>query len=79
MAYDHYAEASRLAKLLAEEGHGEWTRRIEAVIAEGATANEILMGLRWQLERLARSDVALSHEAADESKLLLRELKRVLA
>ncbi len=46
VARDYYTETTALAARLAEAGHGSWSQRLTDMIAAGATATEILMGLR---------------------------------
>jgi hypothetical protein len=47
VARDLYAEARAVGVEIWDAGHPDWSRRIDDVVAGGATASEILMGLRW--------------------------------
>ena len=52
MARDVYAVARALGTEVGDAGHPEWSERIDDIVAGGATATEILMGLRWSLGEL---------------------------
>jgi hypothetical protein len=52
VARDVYGEARALGVEVWDAGHPDWSKRIDDVVAGGATATEILMGLRWTLGEL---------------------------
>lgn len=52
MARDVYGEARALGVEVWDAGHPDWSKRIDDVVAGGATATEILMGLRWTFGEL---------------------------
>jgi hypothetical protein len=47
MVVDPYAEARSLALSLRGGGFAAWASKLEDMVDGGATATEILMGLRW--------------------------------
>ncbi len=61
-ARDYYQEAREIASRLEAEGFGEWAEKLEAAIAGGFTATEIMMGLRWQALQVRSAELPLSAE-----------------
>jgi hypothetical protein len=47
MVVDLYSEARSLAITLRKEGLADWASKLDDIVDGGATATEILMGLRW--------------------------------
>ena len=47
MVVDPYSEARSLAITLRKDGFADWASKLEDIVDGGATATEILMGLRW--------------------------------
>ena len=71
MGCDYYAEAKQIASKLANEGLLAEAQALQDVIAAGATATEILMGVRWQLrESRAASKTKDSSTRRSIEKLL---------
>jgi hypothetical protein len=73
---DLYGVARALGVELWDAGHPEWSRRIDDIVAGGATGTEILMGLRGLLGELLgevpalpaglrRRIASLRHDIAD--------------
>ena len=56
MPRDFYADGRELAEHLREAGFEGWAQRIDAVIDEGFSATEILMGLRWTASKLLEAE-----------------------
>ena len=71
-AYDHYAEARRVAAAMRDEGFQDTAQALEDVIAAGFTSTEILMALRWHLAQFLTAEprgsfaLRLSAEALHE-------------
>ena len=78
-ARDYYQEAHQLASRLAEEGYGDWSKRLEDAIKDGFTATEILMGLRWQAKELQRAELPLTAEATQQVANFLAGLEEILS
>ena len=75
MARDYYAEAKELAVLLEREGLAEEARSLVHAIADGSTATEILMAIRWHLERIDTPKFKL----APQTRARVRELRQAIA
>jgi len=50
-AYDYYGEARRVSTAMRSEGFERDAQALEDAIAAGFTSSEILMALRWHLDR----------------------------
>jgi hypothetical protein len=61
---DVYARAAWLKDNLRTRGQVECAEEIQKAIAAGATGTEILMSLRWQVERMLRNRVFEAEEIA---------------
>ncbi len=59
MNFDYVNEGRSIAKELFSLGLEDWQQRIEEVIDFGSTGTEILMGVRWNLSELIKSDTKL--------------------
>lgn len=74
---DYYASAQSIAAQLFERGEFDWSREIEEAIEGGSTATEILMRVRFALQRLLRSGLPTeAEEMAAQS--LVAQLDEVL-
>lgn len=73
---DFYAEARKLAKELQELQIKEGDDMVE-VIEAGSTGTEILMGLRWHLNRTL-GNTELPTGTSDQCKALLSQIKTFL-
>jgi hypothetical protein len=65
---DPYADAAALSAMLRARHMADWATQIDDVIAAGATATEILMGIRWVVQKLladAHLDAALDKQARE--------------
>jgi hypothetical protein len=72
---DYYSEARRIAGLLRTEGLAAEAAEIENTIDGGATASEILMGIRFHLENASpRASATTSRQIAS----LVEEVSRAL-
>lgn len=78
MARDLYADAHALAAALSDAGLASWADRIEDIISGGATATEILMGLRWTLGELLAQEEQLAPALRARAVALERDLGEVL-
>jgi hypothetical protein len=78
MARDLYADAHTLAAALSDAGLASWADRIEDIISGGATATEILMGLRWTLGELLAQEEQLVAALRARAVALERDLGEVL-
>lgn len=58
MAYDYYKAARELAAAIESEGMRAQAESIREVIAAGMTSTEILMGLRWNLEKMDKAGIS---------------------
>lgn len=52
MSRDYYAEAMGIAQRLDDEGLADKARALREAIETGSTGTEILMALRWNLQRI---------------------------
>ena len=73
MALDYYREAIEIAELLETEGYTDESGALKLAVASGATATEILMALRWHLERLGRTG-----RMNDETSARMRKLSAAI-
>lgn len=78
MARDLYGEARALGVALWDAGLSSWAERIDQIVLGGATASEILMGLRWTLSELLAKEPALDAELRDRATELHGALDRAL-
>jgi hypothetical protein len=75
--FDHCMEAKELASLLTKEGIGEYSDKLVDSIEQGSTGTEILMALKWHIERILVLD-SISDMSKQKAKRLLRELDKSL-
>lgn len=68
MSYDYYSEARKLAALI-QPFSSESAKKILSALADGATATEILMMLRWHIQSFLDERIG-----SDESRSLARAL-----
>jgi hypothetical protein len=78
MARDYYADAMSLAATLAERGYHKWSQQLTDTMAAGATATEIVMGLRWILARMLQEEDCLPANLREEARQLHQGLDRSL-
>ncbi len=79
MARDFYAEAEQIADGLASEGLVGEADGLRSVIASGATATEILMGVRWHLQNIDRANKTTNLDIKRKVRDLIAELNKVLS
>jgi len=72
---DYYSEARRIAGLLRTEGLDADAANIEDTIEGGSTASEILMGIRFHLERAMHR---ASQTTSRQIVLLINEVNKAL-
>jgi hypothetical protein len=77
--YDHYAACHELAACLQVESLPEWHERLENAIADGATATEILMAIRFILRDLLGRSPTMTKSTKDRANTLLTEVDKSLA
>jgi hypothetical protein len=69
---DYYASAQAIAVRLFERGEFDWSREIEDAIEGGSTATEILMRIRFVLQRLLLSGEASDSETVAANSLIVQ-------
>lgn len=74
--YDIVKEAQHCAQQLQEAGIPEWSRRILDAIEAGATGGEIVMALRWNLQELEKSSVALPAQIKQSVRQIIQEINK---
>jgi hypothetical protein len=79
MARDFYDDAEQIAADLTAEGLVAEANGLRSVIASGATASEILMGVRWQLQNIDRANKTATLGTKRKVRELIAELNKVLA
>lgn len=75
MTIDYYSEARRLASLLEQEGLTTHAGAITEVLEGGSTASEILMGLRFHIDRASKE---ASQTTARQLLVLSGQLSKAL-
>lgn len=60
MTSDYYAEAREVARSLDQEGLKEEAQSLRDAIDSGSTGTEILMALRWHLQRIGNTNALMS-------------------
>ena len=79
MPIDYYAETTRIIDALASEGLSAEGRPLRDVMRDGSTATEILMGVRWHLQEIARANTIISLNTMRAVRELIAELDKVLS
>lgn len=74
---DPYSDASRLVDELRARGLESWASQVEDTLSAGATATEILMTLRWVLQRLI-SELDSDDGLTSHARLLLQTINILL-
>lgn len=74
---DLYAEARALQVGLEGAGLPGWSSEIDDAVVAGATGSEVLMGLRWVLDRLT-SETGLPAELRSQARELLDMVQAAL-
>lgn len=75
MARDYYVEAKELAALLERGGLPQEAEALVRAISDGSTSTEILMTIRWRLERIDTPEFKLTSEI----RARVRDLRRAIA
>ena len=74
MARDYYAEAREIARSLEQDGLTAEARALVDAVDTGSTGTEILMALRWHLQRIDESNPKTSLQ----TKHRIRELRSAI-
>lgn len=65
--YDYVAAAKKIAHDLSKSGHANWSKRVlNGIWQYGPTGPTTLIGIRWDLEELRKSKVAISQTTEAE-------------
>jgi hypothetical protein len=56
MVNDPYAQAQALSRRLQAQGLDSCAHKIEDIVAAGSTGTEVLMGLRWIIGEILRTE-----------------------
>ena len=78
-AYDCYGEARRVSATMRDEGFGPDAQALEDAIAAGFTSSEILMALRWHLDRILEAKPDGSSTLRRSAKDLRNRIDAALA
>jgi hypothetical protein len=78
MIRDFYAEAAHVAQALLIEGLADEAESLRGAVASGATATEILMGIRWHLRGIERANRVRDKATTRMVRELLAELEKAL-
>lgn len=71
MAMDYYAEAREVARCLQQDGFTAEASTLEEAIDSGSTGTEILMALRWHLQRIDQSNISASLQTRQRIRALV--------
>jgi hypothetical protein len=77
-SYDHYKVAENIARNLLRNGYDQWSRCIKEAIETGSTSTEILMALRWNLEKLLTREPELPQKIKNDVEKLLSKTNESL-
>jgi hypothetical protein len=78
MATDYHAEAQEIARLLGLESLNGEAQSLRDAIDAGSTGGEILMSLRWCLERIDGSNLRMNIKTRGRIRRLLTEIGSTL-
>ena len=76
---DFYAETRAIAEAFVDEGLSSDAEALQAAMAEGATATEILMRIRWLLQQIDRANKTSNLATKRRIDELLKALDAVLS
>ena len=76
---DYYGDARRLIAMMEAEGFAAAARTLDDAIEAGFTATEILMALRWQIDRFLETTPACSKSLLGAAKNLRNRIDQALA
>jgi hypothetical protein len=79
MGTDYYAETRRIAQELRDEGLLREAQELQDAMDRGATATEILMGVRWQLRQSDSANETRNFATKRSIQQLLSDLDRELS
>lgn len=79
MAYDYYGAARRLMVTMRNEGFDEAARALDDAIKAGFTATEILMALRWHIDRFLDANPGCSKALTRAARDLRNRIDQALA
>ena len=79
MAYDYYGEARRLMVMMRHGGFDEAARALDDAITAGFTATEILMALRWHIDRFLDTNPGCSKALRQDARDLRNRIDQALA
>ena len=76
--FDFYLHAHRIADDLGKHGQREWKKSIEDAIADGSTSTEILMAIRWNLQKCLKEKGLISLRLKKQITDLISKIDDVL-
>lgn len=76
--FDYLAEVSRLMDALRVEGLKPEADQLQQCIEAGATGTEILMALRWNLQKMMQSSPSLSDVTKSRARQVLAGIDLLL-
>lgn len=77
--FDYLKEAGTLIDILRKDGRAEDARALQEAIDEGSTGTEIVMALRWHLDKLLKQPSGLTSLLQQRSRRLLEQLEKILS
>jgi hypothetical protein len=79
MATDYYAVTNEIIVALEAEGLTSEATALRDVMEAGSTATEILMGIRWHLQKIDGANRTTNITTKRQIRELITELDRVLS
>lgn len=76
---DYYSDAFDLAQALAGQGYPEWGAKLRESVETGFTATEILMALRWTVNNILSSKIAIDAPTRKRLEVFLNDLAKTLS
>lgn len=76
--YDHYKEATKVVKLLNEDGLTDWANRLMESMEAGSTGTEIFMEMRYVLNELLKSKAKIGPKCSQIIHILISRIEEQL-
>ena len=75
--FDYLQEAGTLIDILRKDGRADDVRDLQEAMEEGSTGTEIVLALRWHLEKLLKQRSGLTPLVQQRSRRLLEQLEKI--
>ena len=74
----YYERTRRIAQALEQKGFSDWAERLREAVDAAATGEELVTGVRWNLQELKKSGEIVGPELSAQIETLLADIDKAL-